>query len=73
MKTILGWEIDSWRLIISLPTNKYHAWRVNIDEILLRGTTNAMASFYQDYTEHSRTKIRERNSREPSLPASLSK
>jgi hypothetical protein len=72
MKTILGWDIDFWRLIISLPTNKYHAWRVNIDEILLRGTTNAKTSFYQDYTERSRTKIQERNSRKPSLPAALS-
>jgi hypothetical protein len=32
---VLGWMIDTRRLLISLPTNKFTAWTANINNILL--------------------------------------
>jgi hypothetical protein len=32
---VLGWIIDTRRLLISLPTNKFTAWTANINDLLL--------------------------------------
>jgi hypothetical protein len=40
-KMILGWEFDFWRLLISLPENKFIAWTTGIRQLLLKGLTTA--------------------------------
>jgi hypothetical protein len=40
-KTVLGWLIDTRRLLLSLPNNKFVAWTEIISSVLTRGTTTA--------------------------------
>jgi hypothetical protein len=40
-KTVLGWLIDTQRLLVKLPTNKFIAWTNIIEEVMLNGTTTA--------------------------------
>ena len=41
LKTVLGWLIDTRRLLLSLPHNKFVAWTEIISSVLTRGTTTA--------------------------------
>ena len=40
-KTVLGWLIDTRRLLLSLPNNKFVAWTEILSSVLARGTTTA--------------------------------
>ena len=40
-KTVLGWLIDTRRLLLSLPNNKFVAWTAILTSVLTRGTTTA--------------------------------
>ena len=40
-KTVLGWLIDTRRLLLSLPNNKFVAWTELLSSVLTRGTTTA--------------------------------
>ena len=46
IKIILGWILNFRPLTISLPENKYVAWKVDILEILETGNT----SFIEEFT-----------------------
>jgi hypothetical protein len=45
-KMIHGWSFDFWRLLISLPKNKFIAWMMNINKLLVKGlsTTKELES-----------------------------
>jgi hypothetical protein len=38
-QTVLGWDVDTDSLLISLPTDKYNAWRHDIQKLLHDGYT----------------------------------
>jgi hypothetical protein len=40
-KTILGWLVDTRRLLLSLPNNKFVAWTAILNKVLERGTIMA--------------------------------
>ncbi len=40
-KINLGWDFNFWRLLISLPENKFIAWMTNIRKLLVKGLTTA--------------------------------
>ncbi len=40
-KTVLGWLIDTRRLLVKLPNNKFVAWTNIIKEVMWNGTTTA--------------------------------
>jgi hypothetical protein len=40
-KTVLGWLIDTRRLLVKLPDNKFVAWTNIIKEVMRNGTTTA--------------------------------
>ena len=40
-KTVLGWLIDTRRLLLSNPNNKFVAWTEILSSVLTRGTTTA--------------------------------
>jgi hypothetical protein len=40
-KTVLGWLIDTRRLLVKLPMNKFIAWTNIIEEVMQSGTTTA--------------------------------
>jgi hypothetical protein len=40
-KIILGWSFNFWRLLISLPENKFIAWTMNINKLLIEGLSTA--------------------------------
>jgi hypothetical protein len=40
-KTILGWLLDTRRLLVQLPKNKFTAWTNLIKMVIQRGTTTA--------------------------------
>ena len=41
LKTVLGWLLDTRRLLVKLPKNKFIAWSNIIREMIQRGTTTA--------------------------------
>ena len=41
VKVVLGWEIDTRRLLIQLPAHKFHAWMHQVTDIGNRNTVNA--------------------------------
>ncbi len=41
MKMIICWEFNFWRLLISLPENKFIAWMTGISQMLVKGSTTA--------------------------------
>jgi hypothetical protein len=41
LKTILGWDWDFFRLIISLPSNKFIAWPKTISDSISSGDVTA--------------------------------
>jgi hypothetical protein len=40
-KMILGWSFDFQRLLISLPENKFIAWTLTINKLLVDGSSTA--------------------------------
>ena len=40
-KMVLGWLIDTRRLLVKLPKNKFVAWTNIIKEVMRNGTTTA--------------------------------
>ena len=40
VKIVLGWTIDSRRLLVQLPTHKYKAWRNQLESFMNRKTSN---------------------------------
>lgn len=41
IKLILGWTLDFWSLIISLPDNKHTVWSGSIQQLLVTGSAKA--------------------------------
>ena len=41
IKLILGWIMDFWSLVISLPNNKHTVWSRSIQELLFTGSAKA--------------------------------
>jgi hypothetical protein len=40
IKTILGWNLDTRRLLLSLPTDKYEEWSADIPQMIMSKSSN---------------------------------
>ena len=40
VKVCLGWKINTRKLLVSLPSHKYHAWNLQIEEVIKAKTVN---------------------------------